>query len=223
MDAKRAVIFANGLLPDLTAAKARLRHDDTLIAADGGLHHIQALGLQPAVLIGDLDSVSAEDIRGLESANVAILRFPPEKDETDLELALDWSASQGFRSILIVGALGGRLDQTLGNLFLLTWPRLAGIDVRLDDGWDEVFVITAANVLYGAPGDTVSLLPLQGPARGITTAGLRYPLNGETLWPERTRGISNEMLGEQAAVSLVQGCLLCIHTRKSPSLISSET
>jgi thiamine pyrophosphokinase len=213
MDYKRAVIFANGVLPDLAAARARLRQGDTIVAADGGLHHIQALGLKPDVLIGDLDSVSAADLQGLEGSKVAILRYPREKDETDLELALDWCAGQGFCSILIMGALGGRLDQTLGNLFLLTWPRLAGIDVRLDDGLEEVFAITASTVLYGSPGETVSLLPLQGPAHGIMTTGLRYPLRGETLWSERTRGISNELLEEQASISLEQGCLLCIHTR----------
>ena len=220
MQSKRAVIFANGLLPDLAAARAQLRPEDTLVAADGGLHHIQALGLQPVVLIGDLDSVSAADLQDLEGAHIAILRYPREKNETDLELALDWSARQGFRSILIVGALGGRLDQTLGNLFLLAWTRLAGIDVRLDDGLEEVFAITASAVLHGSPGETVSLLPLQGPARGITTTGLRYPLRGETLWPERTRGISNELLEEQASISIEQGILLCIHTRTRPPLIA---
>jgi thiamine pyrophosphokinase len=218
MDHRRAVIFANGILPDLAAAKRQLRQDDTLVAADGGLHHIQGLGLQPNLLIGDLDSVSAADIQALEDAHIAVLRYPSEKDETDLELALDWSAGQGFRSILIVGALGGRLDQTLGNLFLLTWPRLAGIDLRMDDGLEEVFAITASAALHGAPGETVSLLPLQGPARGITTTGLRYPLRGETLWPERTRGISNEFLEEYATITLEQGCLLCIHSRKRPSI-----
>ena len=220
MECKRAVIFANGILPDLAAARGRLRQGDTIVAADGGLHYIQALGLKPDVLIGDLDSVSAADLQGLEGSNVAILRYPREKDETDLELALDWCVRQGFCAILVVGALGGRLDQTLGNLFLLTWMRLAGIDVRLDDGLEEVLAITAAVTLYGLPGETVSLLPVQGPARGITTTGLRYPLKGETLWPERTRGISNELLEEQASISLEQGCLLCIHTRKRSPLIS---
>ena len=214
MKAGRAVIFANGELPDPAGAKALLQPGDTLIAADGGLHHLQALGLLPSLLIGDLDSVSPSDLEGLSGSDVTILRFPPEKDETDLELALGWAADQGFGAILILGALGGRLDQTLGNIFLLTWPRLAGIDLRLDDGWQEVTAITTTALIKGIPGETVSLLPLLGPARGIVTHGLRYPLHGETLWPERTRGISNELLEGQASVSLEQGCLLCIHTRK---------
>jgi thiamine pyrophosphokinase len=215
MEHNRAVIFANGELPDMQAARTILKSGDTLVAADGGLHHLQALNLTPSVLIGDLDSVDEADLRSLDGRDVTILRYPHEKDETDLELALDWAAGKGFRSIRVVGALGGRLDQTLGNLFLLTWSRLEGIDVRLDDGLEEILAIRTSATLFGSPGDTVSLLPLQGPARGIVTEGLRYLLKSETLWPERTRGISNELLGKLAVVSLEEGCLLCIHTRKN--------
>lgn len=219
----RAVIFANGELPDPAAARAILRSDDTLVAADGGLHHLQKLGLYPSLLIGDLDSVSAADLQPLADRDVSILRYPPEKDETDLELALEWAAAQGFGEVVIAGALGGRLDQTLGNIFLLTWPRLAGIDLRLDDGLQEVFVIRYKTDLYGAPGDLLSLLPLFGPAKGIVTHGLRYPLRGETLVPERTRGISNELLSDRASISLEQGCLLCIHSRKEATASAHGT
>jgi thiamine pyrophosphokinase len=214
MKSGRAVIFANGELPNPAAARAILRSDDTLVAADGGLHHLQKLGLYPSVLIGDLDSVSTADLQPLAERGVSILRYPPEKVETDLELALEWTAVQGFGAVVIAGALGGRLDQTLGNIFLLTWPRLAGIDLRLDDGLQEVFVIWSQADLYGFPGDILSLLPLFGPAKGIVTHGLRYPLRGETLFPERTRGISNELLSTRASIALEEGCLLCIHSRK---------
>ena len=210
----RAVIFANGELPDTSAARTILRSDDILVAVDGGLHHLQKLGLSPSVLIGDLDSVSDADLQGLTGQDISILRYPPEKDETDLELALGWAADQGFSTVVIVGALGGRLDQTLGNIFLLTGPRLAGIDLRLDDGLQEVLTIWNQADISGSPGDVLSLLPLNGPAKGIVTHGLRYPLHNETLFPERTRGISNELLSDRASISLEQGCLLCIHSRK---------
>jgi thiamine pyrophosphokinase len=171
------------------------------------------LGLTPHWLIGDLDSVSLEEARSLEAAGVRIWRYPVEKDETDLELAIRAVLSNGYRSIRIAAALGGRLDQTLGNLFLLQLPGLEGCDVRLEDGYEEVFLIRQEMEVLGQPGDILSLLPLGGPASGIWTEGLRYPLRGETLQPEQTRGISNVLLSERARVRLAAGTLLGIHIR----------
>jgi thiamine pyrophosphokinase len=210
---ERAVIFANGEIEDYPAARRLVQPGDFLVAADGGLRHLQSLNLLPGLLIGDLDSVSGEDIAALQSAGVEIRRYPVEKDETDLELALLAVAMAGCRTIRVAGGLGGRLDQTLGNLFLLLLPGLESLDLRLDDGREEVCLVRRQTTLEGRPGDVVSLLPFNGPASGIVTEGLYYPLERETLYPEHTRGISNIMLGKQTAVSLEKGLLLCIHTR----------
>ncbi len=210
---RRAVIFANGEMGNEPAIRDFVRLDDLLIAADGGLHHLLRLGLQPHRLIGDLDSVSPEEVQAVEQAGGKNLRFPVDKNETDLELALLEAVRQGFGIIRVVAALGGRLDQTLGNLFLLQLPELVECDVRLEDGNEEVFLIRRQVELFGQPGDRLSLLPLGGPARGIWTENLRYPLHGETLWPERSRGISNVFLDERVQVRLAQGTLICIHTR----------
>jgi thiamine pyrophosphokinase len=209
----RAVIFANGEIKDDAAARAILRPEDTLIAADGGLHHLRRLGLAPSVLIGDLDSVSPDEIPPLEAVGVAVLRYPVDKDETDLELAIAYALKEGHRSIVVVGALGGRLDQTLGNLFLLTGEAADEAALCLDDGHEEVFLIRGVGTICGRCGDTVSLIPFGGPVTGILTAGLRYPLTHETLYPQHTRGVSNVMLSEQATVEIASGQLLIVHTR----------
>jgi thiamine pyrophosphokinase len=209
----RAVIFANGEIKDYPAARGLVQPDDFLVAADGGLRHLQALNLQPSLLIGDLDSVTGEDIEAMQSAGVEIRRYPVEKNETDLELALLAVVTDGWRTIRVAGGLGGRLDQTLGNLFLLMLPGLENLDLRLDDGREEAWLVRRKTTLTGRPGDGVSLLPLNGPASGIVTEGLQYPLKHETLYPEHTRGISNVMLGSQAVISLEKGLLVCIHTR----------
>jgi thiamine pyrophosphokinase len=214
MPAKRAFIFANGEIENLPALRGLLRPEDVLISADGGLRHLRALGLTPAVVIGDMDSIPADEAERMENAGTQLLRYPVDKDETDLELALQWAVTQGHRTIRVAGALGGRLDQTLGNVFLLMHPGLAGCDARLDDGVWEVFLIHERAAIHGRKGDIVSLLPMLGPAGGIATQGLRYPLKGETLLPERTRGISNVMLGRRSEVSLEEGVLLCIHQRQ---------
>jgi thiamine pyrophosphokinase len=226
MPAERALIFVNGEQIHLPVVKALIRPGDFRIAADGGLRFLRALGLRPDLLIGDLDSVDPQELEQLRQAgDVRIEQYPTHKDETDLELAVLAAVREGCRSILLLGALGGRLDMTLANIFLLALPELSGIDARLEDGLEEVFLIEPGEndrAINGQAGDRVSLLPWGDPATGIHTGGLYYPLRGETLYPERTRGISNVMVGQQAHVSLETGRLICIHTRQESPGIYSE-
>ncbi len=211
----RVVIFANGELPDPAAARALLRDDDTLIGADGGTSHLLKMGLLPRLVVGDLDSLDEQALSELTAADVTINRYPEDKDETDLELALKAAFELHPEGILIVGGLGGRLDQSLAALSLLAGSR-GGIALRLDDGVEEAFFCQTQAEIRGRSGDIVSLIPWGGPVSGIRTEGLRWPLIHETLHPDRTRGISNEMLGETASVSIESGLLLIVHRRKSP-------
>ncbi len=206
----RTWIFANGEIPDLERLRGLIQPGDHLLAADGGYHPMRELGLTPERVIGDLDSLLPEEIEQLARSGVPLERYPVDKDETDLELAINRALSTGFDELRIAGALGGRLDQSLGNLFLLARPNLAGEDVRLEDGTEQVFLIRTWAEIQGQAGDTVSLLPLNGPVKGVVTTGLKYPLNGETLYPERTREISNVMLADRAQVKISSGVLICI-------------
>jgi thiamine pyrophosphokinase len=209
----RAVIFANGTLPDTEAARRLLRSDDFLIAADGGCRHALACGRAPDVLIGDFDSLEEGLRESLRRAGSRLLSFPAGKDETDLELAIALAVREGYSSVLIIGGLGGRTDQTLANLSLLADPSRAGTAIVLDDGCEEVLRIGPKTVLHGTAGDIVSLLPFGVPAEGVRTEGLRYPLRDETLLPFNSRGVSNRMLSDTAVISVEKGLLLCIHTR----------
>lgn len=210
----RFLIFVNGILPHRAAALRLLRPDDFLLAADGGARLAWQLGVRPQVVIGDLDSLE-DDLRNhLTATGTQFLVYPREKDETDLELALQYALGRGAISIVIIGALGGRLDQTLANLSLLTDPRLADLDVRLDDGVEEAFFVRKRGEVHGRPGEIVSLLPWGAPVTGIRTQGLRWSLQGETLYPERTRGVSNELLAEMAYLEVKSGLLLVVHRRQ---------
>ena len=210
----RVVIFANGVLerPDLMAALVNA--DDYLIAADGGLRHMRALGIVPDVIVGDLDSVSADDLDWLDVQGVEILKFPVDKDFTDLELAIRTARERGFTEIMLAAGLGGRMDQTQANIALLLLPELAECRIYLDDGLTEIRMILDSLLIKGKAGDTVSLLPLCEPAEGVLTRQLKYPLDVETLNPGQTRGISNVMLADRAQVELEKGRLLCIHIRQ---------
>ena len=212
----RTILFANGDLPAPEAIQANLHQQDYLIAVDGGLRHLTALNLTPNLIIGDLDSADPDEVKHFESQGVEVRRFPEGKDETDLELALLAAFELHPKSIRIVAALGGRLDQTLGNIFLLTRQHPFEIDLRLIDGTQEVMLIEDQITLSGVPEQRVSLLPLLGPVTGVTTEGLTYPLHSETLFPDQTRGISNRMLGKTASISITSGSLLCIHETQDP-------
>jgi thiamine pyrophosphokinase len=215
MSSTRAVIFANGLLPDPESAKRLLREGDYWIAADGGSRHALACGRAPDVLIGDLDSLPDAVRDSLQRAGTKIQAYAAEKDETDLELALAYAIREGYSRILILGGLGGRTDQILANLSLLTDPALEKLDVRMDDGREEAVWIREKIHLRGKAGDIVSLLPFGVPAEGVVTEGLKFPLRRESLVPFRTRGISNRMLGEDAVITVEKGILLCLHTRSA--------
>ncbi len=207
----RTVIFANGRLAPLEGLKEGLRPGDVLIAADGGARHCLALGLTPRLLIGDFDSLEPEILAALRQRGAEIRTYPAEKDETDLELALSAAVEMGTEEIIVFGALGGRWDMTLGNLLLLAHPAFRGTPVTLVDGLQRVWLLPEGRIceIPGQPGDTVSLIPLRGDARGVTTRGLRYPLEGGTLRFGATRGLSNLILRSPASVFVGEGLVLC--------------
>jgi len=210
---KRIVIFANGDLPDLNKARSLIRADDFILCADGGTRHALALGVKPDLVIGDMDSLGKNIWQELEKTGVSIELFPRDKNETDLELAINRAIELGQKEIIVIGALGGRLDQTLGNISLLSDVRLATLDIRFDDGVEEIFFCREQAKVHGGSGDIVSLLPWRGAVTDIQTKDLKWVLDNETLYPEKTRGISNEMIGDSASVSVGSGLLLIVHRR----------
>ena len=210
----RAVVIANGRLSHPAEDRARMRPDDWILAADGGLHNCRRLGLSPAVVIGDLDSIDTAELAALQAT---VVRHPERKNETDLELALEYAVRHGAQEVLILGALGDRWDQTLANALLLASPTLSEVRTWLADGSQQVTLARPGNslVLHGHRGDTLSLLPLAGDAHGVTTEGLEYPLHEETLHFAATRGVSNTMLGTTARVHLKAGLLLVVQLQST--------
>ena len=208
----RAVIFANGLLSDPDRARAAIRPNDLLIAADGGSAHFLTLGLNPHVLIGDFDSLSETDLERMASRGVEIIRHPAHKDFTDLELALQYAEARGVEEIWVYAALGARWDHTLANLLLPAAAALQKSCIVLIDGPHEIRLIRSGETLevHGKQGDILSLIPLGGDAHGVSTADLEYPLTGETLFFGGTRGVSNVFLRDAASVRLERGLLLCV-------------
>jgi thiamine pyrophosphokinase len=199
------VVVASGQGPKLAIPHAR-----SVVAADGGLQRAHELGLAVDVVVGDLDSVTPDALAAAEAAGVRVVRHPPAKDATDLELALDESVALGARRVLLVASSVGRLDHLLGSLLLLGSARYAALELDALVGDALVHVVRRERTLSGAPGELVSLLAVGSPALGVVTDGLEYPLRGETLEPGSSRGLSNVFTGAEARIGLADGVLLAI-------------
>lgn len=206
----RAVIFANGELSNPEAALAALKPDDRLIAADGGMRHVRALGLTPGWMIGDLDSLSAADLEAAESGGVEISRYSERKDQTDLELAMHHAVKLGAEEIVVFGAFGTRWDHTLANLLLSLHPGMRGVQCSFVDAGQRIFPAQGLTRIDGIPGDVVSLIPVGGEAVGVTTSGLEYPLRDGKLSLGSTLGVSNVLVRSPATIEVRQGQLLVI-------------
>lgn len=207
------LLFANG---ELNRGLMLDRLLDSLecprvICADGGALHARALELTPHTIIGDLDSLTTEQVADFKAANAEIIQHPAEKDETDLELALYHCRQIGASAIFILGALGGRFDQTIANILLLTQPAFSDMRIKMIDG-DQVLRLLKPgwHDIQGRPGDLISLIPLVSAER-IRTRDLQYPLHGETLRFGPARGVSNVIVGTRPALHFRFGLLLLVH------------
>lgn len=206
---RTAVVVAGGD-PVPAHVAADLPEHARVIAADSGLHAALALGLAVDLVVGDLDSVDPRALALAREAGAEVRQHPAAKDQTDLALALEAAVDAGATRVVVVGGHGGRLDHLLANALLLAAPATASVDVVARMGDATVHVVRTVAELHGRPGELVSLLPVHGPARGVRTTGLLYPLDGEDLPVGSTRGVSNELARPEARVELDDGVLLAV-------------
>jgi thiamine pyrophosphokinase len=209
----RAVIFANGHFDKSSALHASLQENDFLIAADGGAQHCLDLELIPDIVIGDMDSIPPQLLNNLRAQGTQIIVYPRDKDHTDLALALAYAVEQGAQEILLFGLMGGRLDQSLANLMLLTTDEWKNLSLVVFAGPDIAYLMHShsTKMLNGRPGDIVSLIPLSDRVTNVSTQGLRWPLRKADLVMGNTLSVSNEMLDTTAKVQIGIGKMLLVH------------
>ena len=209
MSHELVVVVSGGELPP-SASAGDVPRGVPVIAADGGLEHAQSLGLEVTTAVGDLDSIDAHVVTSAGAAGTQVLRHPAEKDATDLELALDVALELRPARILVLAGGGGRLDHLLGGLLLLGSSRYAEVQLDAIVGAARVHVVRGERVVAGEPGQLISLVALHGPAEDVTTEGLRYRLENETLEPGSTRGVSNVFTSHTARVHVARGVLAAV-------------
>jgi thiamine pyrophosphokinase len=185
---------------------------DRIIAADSGVDSAIALGLEPHVVIGDLDSISAAGLQRVRESGIEVLASPTDKDLTDTELALHHAVETGCKEVVVLSPGGGRLDHAHGLLAALTNPHFSRVTI-------EAVIDTAhVTVMHGPASSNVprrgshllALHAMNGPALGITTSGLRWNLSCESLHPWASRGVSNEMLTDTATITVEEGSLIVV-------------
>lgn len=202
------MVLAGGEPEDATFVRSRIHEEDLVLAADGGARLALAAGVGIHAVIGDLDSLAEDDQRALPT-ETRIFRHPPEKDASDLELALDLALSLEPREVIVLGAMGGRADHFLTNVGLL--HRCKDVPVRLVGSRAEIRVLDEGSATLDVPAGTiVSLVPLTPRVEGVTLRGFHYPLEGEALQWGTSRGLSNVVDAPPACVEAGRGVLVLV-------------
>lgn len=187
-----------------------------LVAVDKGADILFHLQKPPHLAIGDFDSISPETKKWLIDSSVPLRAYSSDKDKTDLELALDYLCEEKYTSAILYGALGGRIDHTLGNLLLLGHPEYTDLDLTICDQNTTIRVLTPARQIAfsGRRGDTVSLIPISPHVDGLSIKGVRWELLNRTVHLGSTFTISNEFASALVTISLTEGTCLAIHISK---------
>jgi thiamine pyrophosphokinase len=221
----RVVIMLGGVPPDARVRRQVPLHADAVIAADGGIDHAIAWELPITIAVGDMDSVSLAGLAHLQQERIATERHPADKEASDgelaLEVALRWDPEEVH---LFTGGGVDRLDHLLITTALLTHPTLATRRVFAWIGSTFIVPLQAGHStrFTALPGEPITLLAVNGPAEGVRTGGLEFPLHGEALQPWSSRGLSNRGTGTLFHVSIETGCLLVIRPNAADSLPNIE-
>jgi len=208
-----ALIVCSGSVDDYSCYEKYFKLAKSVICVDGGAKYVRKFGIVPDVLIGDLDSISDEDLEYLMNMKVKVMKYPSQKDMTDTEIAVDYAVDEGFKEVIIIGGIGTRLDHTLANILLAKKLLDKGVKCTLVNENNEITLIKDSIKIAKEEDVKISLLPLTNVVEGITTKGLYYPLNCEDIEMGSSRGVSNEFKDEVAEISIKSGILIVIKSK----------
>ncbi len=202
---KRCVIVGGAEIKDYGRIKKYLKSGDFMIFCDCGLRHKEPLGVEVDLIVGDFDSFERP------SSGTETIVLPCEKDDTDTAFAVKTALSRGFDEFLLIGVVGGRLDHTLGNLYLLLMLDEAGKKALIADDFSEMEIVGESGAKVCDSFSYFSLISIAGNAEGVTITGAKYPLDGAVITCGYQYGVSNEVLPRRTAeISVKKGKLLLI-------------
>lgn len=206
---KRCIVIGGAPINDYNRIKSLLRTDDFYIVCDSGLTHINSLGIQPSLIIGDFDSYKRPN------TDTETIILPREKDDTDSFFAVKEGVNRGFCEFLLIGAIGKRLDHSIGNISALLYLDSLGKRAGIADDYSVMEIVSSTPAFVTDEYPYFSLLAIDGTASGITVKNAKFPLENAKISPEYQYGISNEVIkGKTAEISVKEGKLLLIKVTK---------
>jgi thiamine pyrophosphokinase len=223
----QSLIVSNGLIknPDVIMQLLQNNYnfnnnDYLVISADGALKNCIKLKVMPDIIIGDMDSIKLSDKKILKEINQKInyIKFPHDKNESDTQLALDYALKNDIKNIILIGALGKRIDHTMANIFNIASEKFKNPDIKIIDENFEISVLRQSGEIKGTKGNIISIFSLTPYTYFINTKGLKYELKEEKLFFSPIRGISNIFEEDKAVINIKEGCLLLIKEIRSLKL-----
>ncbi|MBM7624140.1 thiamine diphosphokinase [Sporohalobacter salinus] len=208
---KRAILFVNGELRGKDRFYQNyITKDDFIVCADGGAEYTYQLGIEPDLILGDLDSISSKVFEYYRNQNIDWQQYPAKKDKTDTQLILEKLIDRGYKQIIIFAALGKRLDHSLGNIYLLEGLYQSDVTIKLVSPKEIMEVIKDNKLVKNQVNQTISLLPLTEKVTNVYLSGFKYELNGTTFHRGTTLGLSNVICNARASIKFDNGAFLII-------------
>ena len=206
----RCVIVSAAPFRNPTSLAGFLLEDDYVIAADGGWQLALQMGVVPSMLVADFDSLGIPPLPD----GVELISLPTEKDVTDTAEAMRLAHEAGYRSFLLLGCTGGRLDHQQATLAVAADYAQRGCEVMLADEQNEIHLLTPGSYVFPAcPDEKVSFFAFSKEVAGLFVDGLKYPITNYTLSPFDALCVSNEWVGEDASISFKDGLLMLFFSK----------
>lgn len=210
---KKALLILNGKLQNsIENIEKTIKNEaiDQIIAVDGGANKARELDLIPDIIIGDLDSLTAENYKYYKKNKLKFIKFPVEKDQTDSEIAVDYCKKNNIMELYFIAALGGRIDQELANLNLLEYIHGLGLKAKIISDKIKIAITDDKKTFKNKKGFRLSLIPQTKKIKGLSITGCKYNLNNIDLDRSKSRGISNIIEEDQAEFNFKTGLLIYI-------------
>lgn len=209
----RAIIVSNGKINDYLYYKNKIREDDYIICADGGIKHLLQMGVCPDLWLGDFDSCRFSELKSEHSElkSIETISLNTAKDETDTHYACITAIDRGYKDILIWGALGGRIDHTLSNIHLLEFLKNKNVRGIIEDEKNTLMLVSDKAEIKKTR-KYLSIIPISEIAVIEKTQGLLYPLESFSLKREISMGVSNEIVSDKAVIKIKSGLVLIVES-----------
>ncbi len=207
----KAIIVTGGNKPSKKLLNSYIKSGDLIIGADKGSEYLYDYEIMPNIILGDFDSISEEKLKKIEEKQVEIIKFPPEKDYTDTEIAIMGAIKRGADTIYLFGGLGTRADHSLGNIGLLLTTKNKGARLLIVDDHNKMYLADKNMSLNGSQGEIISFHALSDVVKGFEIRGAKYNLNSYDMHLLDPRAVCNEFIDTPINIKYESGELLIIH------------